>query len=83
MIWKLQSFVQRIRDNMPELPDATRARLLALGLSDRDVTVLMSVDAGREVGYDGVLGSGAVSFLDAVAIGHDPKIAANWYVHSM
>lgn len=68
---------------MPELPDATRARLITLGLSERDATVLMSVDAGREVGYDGVLGSGAVAYFDAVAFGHDPKIAANWCVHSM
>jgi hypothetical protein len=65
---------------MPELPDATRARLGALGLAERDVGVLMSVDAGREVGFDGALGAGAVAYFDAVARRRDPKLVANWSV---
>jgi hypothetical protein len=65
---------------MPDLPGATRSRLDASGLSKRDIDVLMSVDAGREVGFDGELGTGAVSYFDAVAAGRDPKHAANWWV---
>ena len=65
---------------MPELPDATRARLLAQGLTQRDVEVLMDVDSGREVGFDGQLGHGAVAYFDDVARGRDPKVVVNWYV---
>ena len=64
---------------MPELPEATRTRLQALGLSQRDAEVLMSIDSGREVGYDGKHGHGAVSYFDSVAIGRDAKVVVNWY----
>ena len=63
---------------MPELPDATRDRLQSVGLSQRDIEVLMSVDSGREVGYDGLLGYGAVRYFDTVARGRDPKTVVNW-----
>jgi aspartyl-tRNA(Asn)/glutamyl-tRNA(Gln) amidotransferase subunit B len=70
--------IERIRATMPELPEATRARLLARGLSNRDIEVLMAVDAGREVGFDGELGRGAITFFDLVADGRDPKVVVNW-----
>ena len=63
---------------MPPLPDATRRRLLERGLSTRDVDVLMTIDSGREVGFDGELGSGAVAYFDALATNRDPKIVVNW-----
>lgn len=63
---------------MPELPDETRARLLAKGLSERDVDFLMSIDSNREVHFDGQLGNGFVSFFDSVSDGRDPKTAFNW-----
>lgn len=63
---------------MPELPAAARDRLLQLGLTPRDVDVLMSVDAGREVKFDGELGAGAVAYFDAVASGRDAKAVVNW-----
>ena len=63
---------------MPELPPETRSRLLTQGLSERDADVLMAIDMGREVGHDGVLGHGAVAYLDTVARGRDPKIVVNW-----
>ncbi len=74
-----QSYVDTIRQHMPLLPDATRARLLETGLSQRDVEVLMDVDSGREVGLDGQLGHGAVAYFDEVARGRDPKVVVNWY----
>ena len=63
---------------MPELPEATRVRLQALGLSQRDAEVLMAVDSGREVHYDGEVGRGAVAYFDTVANGRDPKTVVNW-----
>ena len=66
---------------MPELPDATRKRLLVQGLSAQDTDVLMAADAGREVGIDGVFGrGGVVAYFDAVTEGRDPKIVVNWIV---
>jgi aspartyl-tRNA(Asn)/glutamyl-tRNA(Gln) amidotransferase subunit B len=70
---------------MPELPDATRARLQhAYNLSSRDVDVLMSVDAGRDVRFDGEMGGGAVAYFEEVcapkALSRDPKAVVNWWV---
>ena len=66
---------------MPELPDATRKRLLAQGLSAQDANVLMTADAGREVGMDGTFGKGGVvAYFDAISEGRDPKIVVNWIV---
>lgn len=65
---------------MPELPQEISARLGKLGLTPRDIEVLMTVDSGREVGYDGVVGQGAVGYFDAISQGRDPKVVVNWYV---
>jgi len=66
---------------MPELPDATRKRLLAHGLSTQDTDVLMTADAGREVGIDGASGQGGVvAYFDALSEGRDPKVVVNWIV---
>ncbi|CDO73814.1 hypothetical protein BN946_scf185015.g143 [Trametes cinnabarina] len=78
-----KSYIESIRRNMPELPDATRARLLERGLSERDVEVLMLVDSGREVGYDGQLGHGAVAYFDEVSQGRNPKEVVNWITHEL
>ncbi|KAI0722731.1 Glutamyl-tRNA amidotransferase B subunit [Earliella scabrosa] len=77
------SYVDAIRLRMPPLPDATRARLLEQGLSQRDVEVLMDVDSGREVGFDGELGHGAVAYFDEVSRGRDPKVVVNWITHEL
>lgn len=65
---------------MPELPHVTKARLLAKGLSERDVDVLMAIDMGKEVGYDGELGQGAVAYFDTISQNRDPKVVVNWHV---
>jgi len=76
-----EGYIEEIRSSMPELPDATRKRLLAQGLSAQDTDVLMTADAGREVGIDGVFGQGGVvAYFDAVSEGRDPKIVVNWIV---
>ncbi|EPS98747.1 Glutamyl-tRNA amidotransferase B subunit [Fomitopsis schrenkii] len=77
-------YVSRIREKMPELPDATRARLLALGLSRRDADVLMDVDSGREVKFDGALAPGPVAYFDQISQGgRDPKVVVNWITHEL
>ncbi|TFY67655.1 hypothetical protein EVJ58_g1500 [Rhodofomes roseus] len=78
-----ETYVSQIRETMPELPDATRARLLGLGLSRRDADVLMDVDSGREVKDDGVLAPGPVAYFDEVSRGRDPKVVVNWITHEL
>ncbi|KAK7696254.1 hypothetical protein QCA50_000907 [Cerrena zonata] len=78
-----QTYIRDIRKSMPELPPETRSRLLAQGLSERDADVLMAIDMGREVGYDGSLGHGAVAYFDTVARGRDSKIVVNWITHEL
>jgi aspartyl-tRNA(Asn)/glutamyl-tRNA(Gln) amidotransferase subunit B len=77
----LQEYITRIRQSMPELPGSMRQRLYNRGLSARDAEVLMSVDSGREVGFDGEPGSGgAVAYFDSLSIGRDAKVVVNWWV---
>ncbi|KAH8118408.1 glutamyl-tRNA amidotransferase [Phellopilus nigrolimitatus] len=76
-------YVESVRTSVPELPEETRARLIAKRLSTRDVNFLMSIDAGREVGFDGRLGQGFVSFFEDVAEDKDPKVAINWITHDL
>ena len=63
---------------MPELPSEARERLLKLGLSERDVGVLLSVDSGRDVGVDGSLEQGVIAYFDQLSRDHDPKSVVNW-----
>jgi aspartyl-tRNA(Asn)/glutamyl-tRNA(Gln) amidotransferase subunit B len=43
----------------------------------------MAVDSGREVGFDGELGKGAVAYFDALSQQRDPKVVVNWFVGSL
>jgi aspartyl-tRNA(Asn)/glutamyl-tRNA(Gln) amidotransferase subunit B len=59
-------WVARLRAELPELPDAKKARFVsAYGLSPDDASVLV---AEKE----------SAGFFERVAAGRDPKIAANW-----
>ena len=61
-----QGFVEAIRSQMPELPDAKEARFIAdYKLSRYDASVLVAEQA-------------VADFFEAVAKGRDPKVAANW-----
>ncbi|KAG5725686.1 Aspartyl/glutamyl-tRNA(Asn/Gln) amidotransferase subunit B [Termitomyces sp. T112] len=87
--------VQAIRDTLPELPWETRQRLETdFGLSERDVEVLLRVDSGREVQYDGEISgssSSAVAYFDRLCVGYNskegirrsPKAVVNWMTHEL
>jgi len=61
-----QSFVDRIKSELPEMPDVRKARFMAdYGLPEYDARILTS-DKER------------ADFYEAVAKGRDPKIASNW-----
>jgi aspartyl-tRNA(Asn)/glutamyl-tRNA(Gln) amidotransferase subunit B len=61
-----KEWVERLRAQLPELPDAKKARFISdFGLSAEDAGVLVAERAAAE-------------YFEAVAAGRDPKIAANW-----
>ncbi|PWE34039.1 Asp-tRNA(Asn)/Glu-tRNA(Gln) amidotransferase GatCAB subunit B [Maritimibacter sp. 55A14] len=66
-----QDWVDAIRDNLPELPDAKKARfVLEFGLSEYDASVLT---ADVE----------SAAFFEQVAEGRDGKMAANWVINEL
>jgi aspartyl-tRNA(Asn)/glutamyl-tRNA(Gln) amidotransferase subunit B len=61
-----KEWVERLRAQLPELPDAKKARFIRdFALSAEDAGVLVAERATAE-------------YFEAVAAGRDPKIAANW-----
>jgi aspartyl-tRNA(Asn)/glutamyl-tRNA(Gln) amidotransferase subunit B len=60
-----QSWVDQLKAGLPELPDARRARYVALGLSPYDAHVL-------------TLEKETAAYFETVAAGRDAKLAANW-----
>ena len=61
-----QEWVDELAAELPELPDAKRARFIATyGLSAYDSDVLISERASAD-------------FFESLASGRDPKLAANW-----
>ena len=61
-----QKFVDRIRTDLPELPDAKKHRYMdELGLSEHDAKVLVS---DRDI----------ANYFEVVVEGREPKITANW-----
>jgi aspartyl-tRNA(Asn)/glutamyl-tRNA(Gln) amidotransferase subunit B len=59
------AWIEGLRAALPELPDARRARYVAMGLSAYDAHVL-------------TLEKDTASFFEEVARGRDAKLAANW-----
>ncbi len=66
-----QAWVDAIAATLPELPDAKKARFVDdFGLSEYDAGVLTAdVEAAR--------------YFEAVAEGHDGKLAANWVINEL
>ena len=57
--------------------------LLTQRLSTQDTDILMTTDAGCEVGMDSMFGQGGVvTYFDALSEGRDPKVFVNWIVQA-
>src|SRR5947209_4208429 len=66
-----QAYVETLAADLPELPDEKRARFVSdYGLPPYDAGVLV---ADRE----------SAAFFEAVAKGHDAKLAANWVINEL
>lgn len=66
-----QSYVDAIKATLPELPDQKKHRFMSdFGLSAYDSSVLIAERARAD-------------YYEAVAKGHDPKLAANWVINEL
>ncbi|KAI9277745.1 glutamyl-tRNA amidotransferase B subunit [Umbelopsis sp. AD052] len=66
-----QEYIDALRNNMPELPDAKRERLMQqYNLSDHDAAVLLSE-------------SNAAEYFETVCQGRPPKLVVNWTTHEL
>jgi aspartyl-tRNA(Asn)/glutamyl-tRNA(Gln) amidotransferase subunit B len=66
-----ERFVEALKADLPELPDAKKARFIAdFGLSPYDASVLTAERASAD-------------YFEAVAKGRDGKIAANWVINEL
>lgn len=66
-----QALVDEIKDTLPELPDERKARYVNdFGLSPYDAGVLVAE-------------KDTASYFEAVAKGHDAKMAANWVINNL
>jgi len=73
-----------IKESMPELSHESRKRLAKEYGITHDVDVLLGVDMGRTVGWDGALEDGGVGYFEAVVDSNgarrDSKVVLNWFV---
>lgn len=66
-----QEYVDAIKATLPELPDQKKHRFMsAFSLSAYDASVLIAERARAD-------------YYEAVAKGHDPKLAANWVINEL
>lgn len=80
-----QALLAEIKENMPELSHQSRRRLAEeYGLKSNEIDMLLGIDTGRTVGWDGALEDGGVWFFEAVVDSRgarrDPKVVLNWFV---
>jgi len=76
-------YITSVRNEMPALANEIRERLERHGLSQKDIDVLMTVDSGNEVGFDGQLNHGAVTYFEALTNGRSSKVVVNWIIHEL
>jgi len=76
--------ISSVHEDMPALPDEIRERLVVHGLTQREIDVLMAVDSGHEVGFDGRQGYSAVTYFEALLTnGRKSKTVINWIIHEL
>ncbi|KAF8806231.1 Glutamyl-tRNA amidotransferase subunit B, mitochondrial [Phlegmacium glaucopus] len=92
-----QARIQEIHQNLPSLPWETRSRLLdtfpELQTKEQSLNVLLNVDNGREVAFDGERSGGAVNYFEQLCLGENnkgqveirrnPGVVLNWLIHEL
>ncbi|KAH9045301.1 glutamyl-tRNA amidotransferase [Lactarius pseudohatsudake] len=76
--------ISSVQEDMPALPDEIRERLVFHGLTQNEIDVLMAVDSGHEVGFDGRQGRGAITYFEALLTNdRSSKTVINWIIHEL
>ncbi|GAA99288.1 uncharacterized protein L969DRAFT_385386 [Mixia osmundae IAM 14324] len=76
-----QSFVQEVRQAMPELPlDAFARLILQYGLRERDARILVAYGESRDKEESAAI---AVRFFEDAAQGRDPQMVVNWLINDL
>jgi len=79
-----ETYINQVMTSLPALPNTTRRRLKEhYRLLQQDVDVLLAVDSGKDVPYDGETGQSAVSYFESVAYNRDPKTVVNWMINEL
>lgn len=75
-----QHIIEKMRNTLPELPDAKRERLeVQYGLKQREVDILVKLDEALEDDqFESATRAGGVSYFEQVAKGRNARSAANW-----
>ncbi len=60
-------YIENIRRNLPELPEAKKERFMKMGLSEYDASIIV---ADKEVAM----------YFEKASVGHDMKKVANWVI---
>ena len=64
-------YVEEIKKNLPELPDAKKVRFISeYGVTESDAGILVAEQETAE-------------YFEEVALGRDAKLAANWVIHEL
>ncbi|KAF8592765.1 Glutamyl-tRNA amidotransferase B subunit [Ramaria rubella] len=79
-----KAYVAQVSASLSELPAVVRRRLKEqYGLLQQDIDVLLSIDSGKDVPYDGQVGHSVVRYFETAAQGRDPKAVINWIVNEL
>ncbi|CAA7258526.1 unnamed protein product [Cyclocybe aegerita] len=91
-----QSRIEEIQKMLPALPWEKRSRLLEqypqLGAKEQSLDVLLNVDNGRDVGFDGEDSGGVVGYFESLCrearadgrtVKRDPVVVLNWLTHEL
>ncbi|MEL6167913.1 MAG: Asp-tRNA(Asn)/Glu-tRNA(Gln) amidotransferase subunit GatB [Pseudomonadota bacterium] len=65
-----QAWIDDIAANLPELPDEKKSRLMDMGLTDYDASVLTAEKENAD-------------YFEIVAAGRDAKLSANWVINEL
>ncbi|MCO5613882.1 hypothetical protein L7F22_068160 [Adiantum nelumboides] len=79
------SFIQEIRQELPELPEQQRSRLMQqYGVGLRETNVLMRIGLDDDADVDKVgHASDAVVYYEQVAQRRDGQVVMNWIIHEL
>lgn len=79
------SFLQEIQEELPELPEVQRSRLMqqyGVGLRETNVLMRIGLDDDADVNTAGRT-SDAVVYYEQIAQGRDGQMVMNWIIHEL